>query len=88
MHGYFVDNRLYRKAQGLVQPFAYETYKQQRIQQKLEEERKSRISVVRKLPKVSIRAIYGRSRFRWMQGAQLSRFPASIARLYGHQSQQ
>jgi hypothetical protein len=36
-----------------MDPFAYETYRQQRIQKKLEEERSSRISVVRKLPKVN-----------------------------------
>jgi hypothetical protein len=38
--------------QILTDPFAYESYRQQRIQKKLEEERKSRISLVRKLPKV------------------------------------
>ena len=38
--------------QILTDPFAYETYRQQRVQKKLEEERQSRISLVRKLPKV------------------------------------
>jgi ribosome biogenesis protein ENP2 len=52
MHGYFVDNRLYRKAANLAQPFAYETYRQQQIDAKLEAARESRISIVRKLPKV------------------------------------
>lgn len=52
MHGYFVDNRLYRKAASLAQPFAYETYRKQQIEAKLEAARESRISLVRKLPKV------------------------------------
>ncbi len=38
--------------QVLTDPFAYETYRQQRVQKKIEEERKSRISLVKKLPKV------------------------------------
>jgi len=54
MHGYFVDNRLWHKARALAEPFAYDTYRQQRVQQKLEQERKSRIGIVKKLPKVSI----------------------------------
>lgn len=52
MHGFFVDNRLYEKAKILTDPFAYETYRAQRVQKKIDEERKSRISLVRKLPKV------------------------------------
>ena len=53
MHGYFVDNRLWHKARALAEPFAYDTYRAQRVQEKLEQERKSRIGVVKKLPKVS-----------------------------------
>ncbi|GLC33816.1 hypothetical protein PLESTM_000122600 [Pleodorina starrii] len=53
MHGFFVDNRLYAKAKSLMDPFAYETYRQQRITKKMEEERKARISIIRKLPKVN-----------------------------------
>ena len=52
MHGYFVDNRLWHKARSLAEPFAYDTYRQQRIQQKMDQERKSRIGIVKKLPKV------------------------------------
>ena len=53
MHGYFIDSRLYAKAVALAKPFAYEEYRQQRIAAKVEEERQSRIAVVRKLPKVT-----------------------------------
>lgn len=52
MHGFFIDARLYSKAAAAAEPFAYETYRQQRIAAKVEEERQGRISVVRKLPKV------------------------------------
>lgn len=52
MHGHFVDSRLYAKAVALAKPFAYEEYRQERIAAKVEEERQSRIAVVRKLPKV------------------------------------
>lgn len=45
--------RLYRKAKDLAAPFAYEQYRAQRVAAKVEEERKSRIGLVRKLPKVS-----------------------------------
>ncbi len=38
--------------QAIAEPFAYEAYRAKRIEQKLEEERKSRISLVKKLPKV------------------------------------
>ena len=54
MHGYFVDNRLWHKARSLAEPCAYDTYRQQRVQQKVEEERKSRIGLVKKLPKVAV----------------------------------
>lgn len=53
MHGFFIDNKLYNKAKAIADPFAYESYKQKRIEQKIEDERKSRISSVKKLPKVN-----------------------------------
>ncbi|XP_024523152.1 nucleolar protein 10 [Selaginella moellendorffii] len=53
MHGYFIDHRLYGKAKSIADPFAYEVYRQQRIKEKLDEKRASRITVKRKLPKVN-----------------------------------
>ncbi|KAJ4716803.1 Nucleolar protein 10-like [Melia azedarach] len=53
MHGFFVDYRLYKKAKALVDPFAYETYIEEQKQRKLEEQRASRITLKRKLPKVN-----------------------------------
>ncbi len=52
--------RLYGKAKALMDPFAYETYRQQRIAKKVEDERGSRIGLVRKLPKVGWPARQGR----------------------------
>lgn len=49
MHGYFVDQRLYKKAKAITMPFAYDQYRQERVQQKLEEERRTRITVERKV---------------------------------------
>ncbi|XP_017247710.1 uncharacterized protein LOC108218998 isoform X2 [Daucus carota subsp. sativus] len=59
MHGFFIDYRLYKKAQALVDPFAYDNYIERRKQEKLEEERRSRITIKRTLPKVN-RGIYKR----------------------------
>ncbi|VDM98407.1 unnamed protein product [Thelazia callipaeda] len=39
MHGYFMDMRLYNKAEMFTQPFAYENYKQRKIMEKIDEQR-------------------------------------------------
>lgn len=52
MHGYFLDMRLYHKAKSIVEPFAYEEYKKNKIREKIEEERASRIRMS-KMPKVN-----------------------------------
>jgi len=53
MHGYFIDLRLYEKARQIANPFAYEEFKKKRIQEKIEQERATRISAKKKLPKVN-----------------------------------
>jgi len=53
MHGYFVDLRLYQKAKSIANPFEYEEYRRRRVQEKIEKERASRISVSKRLPKVN-----------------------------------
>jgi ribosome biogenesis protein ENP2 len=52
MHGFFVDNRLWAKAKALVEPLGYDTYRQQQVAKKMEEDRASRISIVKRLPRV------------------------------------
>jgi len=52
MHGYFVDMRLYRKAKSIVEPYSLDTFKQQKIREKINQERNSRIQI-QKLPQVN-----------------------------------
>ncbi|CAD5219418.1 unnamed protein product [Bursaphelenchus okinawaensis] len=54
MHGYFIDVRLYNKAKTLTQPFAFDSYKNRKIQEKLDEERElNALTKKSKLPKVN-----------------------------------
>jgi ribosome biogenesis protein ENP2 len=53
MHGFYIDLRLYEKSKLISNPFAYEDFKKRVIQERLESARKSRISSLRKLPKVN-----------------------------------
>jgi len=53
MHGYFVDLKLYKKVQSMVDPFAFERHRKEMIRKKLDEQQASRISVKRKIPKVN-----------------------------------
>jgi|AntAceMinimDraft_12_1070368.scaffolds.fasta_scaffold93786_1 ribosome biogenesis protein ENP2 len=53
MHGFFVDNRLYGKAKAIAEPFSYEKYRSQKVEEKLAAERATRITVKKKAPKVN-----------------------------------
>lgn len=44
MHGYFVDMRVYTKMLATVNPFAFEDYRKQRIKERIEEKRATRIT--------------------------------------------
>ena len=52
MHGYFIDMRLYQKAVAVTNPFAYKEYRKKKIAEKIEENRKTRVSI-KKLPTVN-----------------------------------
>nr|XP_058934358.1 nucleolar protein 10 isoform X2 [Kogia breviceps] len=52
MHGYFMDIRLYHKVKLMVNPFAFEEYRKDKIRQKIEETRAQRVQL-KKLPKVN-----------------------------------
>ena len=54
MHGFFLHNRLWNKARAIAEPFMYDSYRKERVTEKLEAERKSRIGLKRKLPKVCL----------------------------------
>ncbi|PIO75300.1 NUC153 domain protein [Teladorsagia circumcincta] len=45
MHGYFLDRRLYEKAQLITQPFAYEKYKNRKVQDIMHQERENRVII-------------------------------------------
>lgn len=53
MHGFFVHNKLYQKARAITEPTDFSTLRKQRIQSKLDEAREQRITLKRKLPKVT-----------------------------------
>ena len=53
LSGFFIDNRLYGKANALAAPFDYGAYRAQKVKDKLEAERASHIAPRRKLPKVN-----------------------------------
>lgn len=53
MHGFFIDLRLYEKAKLIANPFAFEEYKQQKVREKIEKERESRIRAKNRLPAVN-----------------------------------
>ncbi|EDV23405.1 uncharacterized protein TRIADDRAFT_50484 [Trichoplax adhaerens] len=42
MHGFFIDIRLYHRAKAIIEPFAFNEYRKQRINQQLDKERESR----------------------------------------------
>ncbi|KAI3691172.1 hypothetical protein L2E82_49391 [Cichorium intybus] len=53
MHGFFIDFRLYKKAQAAANPVVYEEYIEKRKREKEEDERSTRITIKKKLPKVN-----------------------------------
>jgi ribosome biogenesis protein ENP2 len=53
MHGFFIEMKLYNKLRAVSKPFEYEEYRLQKIRDKIEEKRQSRITAVKRLPKVN-----------------------------------
>lgn len=53
MHGYFVDMRMYKKVKELVDPFAYDKYRNELIKRKVEEKSNTRIFARSRVPKVN-----------------------------------
>uniref|UniRef100_A0A7R9YC92 NUC153 domain-containing protein n=1 Tax=Pinguiococcus pyrenoidosus TaxID=172671 RepID=A0A7R9YC92_9STRA len=53
MHGYFMDSKLYNKLLQVSNPSALEDYRRQKLKQKIEEKRASRISIRKRLPKIN-----------------------------------
>lgn len=55
MHGYFVDVRLYSKMAAAANPFAFDDYRKQRLKERIEEKRATRITM-RKRPVAAVNA--------------------------------
>lgn len=53
MHGFFIDMRLYNKAKAIVDPFAFERYRKEKIRQQIEANRPKRLQINSKLPQVN-----------------------------------
>jgi ribosome biogenesis protein ENP2 len=50
MHGYFVDVRLYSKMAAAANPFAFDEYRKQRIKERIEAKRSTRITMRKRAP--------------------------------------
>jgi len=53
MHGFFMDIRLYNKIKAIAQPNAYDDWRKQKIRQRIDAKRESRITIIKRLPKVN-----------------------------------
>ncbi|PVU88790.1 hypothetical protein BB559_005396 [Furculomyces boomerangus] len=53
MHGFFIDLRLYERAKAVANPFAYDEYRSNQIQNKIHKQRESRIRTAANLPKIN-----------------------------------
>ena len=53
MHGYFIEIKLYNKLRAVSKPFEYEEYRLNKIKEKINEKRASRITPRKRLPKVN-----------------------------------
>jgi ribosome biogenesis protein ENP2 len=49
MHGFFIDMRLYNKVNAVADPFAYERYRKERVQQRIKERAENRIALRKSL---------------------------------------
>lgn len=53
MHGFFMDARLHAKVKAIAEPFAYDKWRKDKLQAKLEAKQGNRITIQRRLPKVN-----------------------------------
>ncbi len=50
-----MDVRLYHKAKSVAEPFAYAEYRKNKIREKIEEQRKSRVQVCMRVTEITAR---------------------------------
>lgn len=53
MHGFFIEMKLWSKLRAVSKPFEYEEHRKQKIKEKIDEKRASRITPRKRLPKVN-----------------------------------
>lgn len=53
LHRFFVDIRLYNKARAVIEPFAFDKYRKDKIRQQIEAARPNRLQIKSNLPKVN-----------------------------------
>jgi len=53
MHGFFMEMKLYSKLRAVSKPFEYEEHRKRKIREKIDAKRQSRITAVKRLPKVN-----------------------------------
>lgn len=53
MHGFFMDARLYKKAQSVAQPYTLDKFMNDKISKKMAEERSKRVEIKSNLPKTN-----------------------------------
>uniref|UniRef100_K3X238 Uncharacterized protein n=1 Tax=Globisporangium ultimum (strain ATCC 200006 / CBS 805.95 / DAOM BR144) TaxID=431595 RepID=K3X238_GLOUD len=53
MHGFFMDARLHAKVKAIAEPFAYDKWRKEKLQAKMEAKQSNRITIQRRLPKVN-----------------------------------
>ena len=53
MHGFFMEMKLYNKLRAVSKPFEFEEHRKRKIREKIEEKRRSRITAVKRLPKIN-----------------------------------
>ncbi len=53
MHGFFMDQRLYSRLKLVSDPFTYDTYRKERVEEKVKAKVQERITFNKRLPKVN-----------------------------------
>lgn len=53
LYRFFIDIRLYNKAHSVVEPFAFDKYRKEKVRQKIESTRPNRLTIKSNLPKVN-----------------------------------
>jgi len=56
MHGFFIDNNLYNRVKAVANPFEYQAYRKEKLKERMDAKRQSRIAPRTKKPKTAVNA--------------------------------